>query len=53
MRTSFMLLFILILAYFCTVPNWDYTTSVTNLLSVIVLLIQLMREHSGMKRMIN
>ena len=27
-----MLLFILILAYFCTVPNWDYTTSVTNLL---------------------
>ena len=33
MRISFMLLFILILAYFCTVPNWDYTTSVTNLLS--------------------
>ena len=28
-----MLLFILILAYFCTVPNWDYTTSVTNLLT--------------------
>ena len=28
-----MLLLVLIQVYFCTVPNWDYTTSVTNLLS--------------------
>ena len=33
MKFSFMLLIILIEAYLSVVPNWDYTTSVTNLLS--------------------
>ena len=33
MKISFMLLLVLIQVYFCTVPNWDYTTSDTNLLS--------------------
>ena len=33
MKISFMLLFILIETYLSVVPNWDYTTSVTNLLS--------------------
>ena len=33
MKISFMLLLALIQVYFCSVPNWDYTTSVTNLLS--------------------
>ena len=33
MKISFVLLFILIETYLSVVPNWDYTTSVTNLLS--------------------
>ena len=33
MKISFTLILILIEAYLSSVPNWDYTTSVTNLLS--------------------
>ena len=51
MKISFMLLLALIQVYFCSVPNWDYTTSVTNLLSGDSITYKIEGENSGTKQM--